>query len=879
VWLIALPNVLFIPDRNGDDIPDGPPEVVLDGFETSTENYHNCANGLRWGPDGWLYGRCGASSPGRIGGPGCPDEERVPIYGGIWRYHPTRKAFEVLCHGTTNPWGHDCDEYGEMFFTNTVTGHLFHMIPGAHYTRSSTIGPNRYVYDTIDTHADHLHYESGRGWRVTEGDTTIDRLGGGHAHCGAMVYLGEQWPAEYRGKLLTLNLHGRRINVERLEGHGSGYVARHEPDIALSADTWFRGIDLNYGPDGSVYVLDWSDTGECHEHDGVHRLSGRVFRLSAPSSEKAATVAQLSNTELVKLHLARNEWLVRHARRELADRAAAGKDVHEAIAELRRVVLDPASTTVMLRALWTLNTLDALRQNVVREMLEARDEHRRAWAIRLLTQFWPMDTVYGGVRADEKGFDHTLCQQLVQRAKQDSSGLVRQVLASTLQRLPLAERPALAAALLSRAEDAEDHNLPKLIWYGLSPVLASNPELLVPLATQGKLPLTRQWIARAIAEEPSKNSKALNQLLASATTTSEPMRADIARGLAAGFAGRRKVEPPPAWENFQASFGASPTDLQEVVRSLAVVFGDGRALDEVRKVVLDDKAKMPERRLALETLIEARPDDLRQVCERLLRVRFLNTTAVKGLALFDDPSIGEQLARNYTSFHATERPAVIETLVTRPAFAKALLDQIQAGRIPAADLTAIQARQIRSYGDESLTARLAEVWGELRDSPDDKRQLIERLKTELTALTLGQADPSRGRAVFQTTCANCHRLFGSGGSIGPDLTGSGRHNLHYLLENIIDPSAVVNKDFRMSVVRMADGRVLNGLVTRQDDDRVELQTAKDKLTLMRGEIDDVKLTTLSPMPEAILQPLTPDQVRDLVAYLMSPGQVEPPTSN
>ena len=94
-----------------------------------------------------------------------------------------------------------------------------------------------------------------------------------------MIYLGDHWPEEYRGKLFTLNLHGRRANVDAARAPGSGYVGRHEPDMLFAADPFFRGIDLSYGPDGSVFVLDWSDTGECHEHDGVHRSSGRIYRV------------------------------------------------------------------------------------------------------------------------------------------------------------------------------------------------------------------------------------------------------------------------------------------------------------------------------------------------------------------------------------------------------------------------------------------------------------------------------------------------------------------------------------------------------------------------------------------------------------------------
>jgi putative membrane-bound dehydrogenase-like protein len=881
VWLIALPRLLFIPDRNGDDIPDGEPEVILDGFEINSDNYHNVASGLKWGPDGWLYGRCGASSPGSIGPPGSKKEDLVPIYGGIWRYHPTRKTFEVLCHGFTNPWGHDWDDNGEMFITNTVTGHLFHLIPGAHHSRSSTFSPNRYVYDTIDSHADHFHFNTGRGWKPVAGDPVLDQLGGGHAHCGALIYQGDNWPAEYRGKLLTLNLHGRRINVDRLEREGSGYVARHEPDIGFAADEWFRGIDLNTGPDGAVYIIDWSDTGECHEHDGVHRTSGRVFRISSTATDSGAAVpTKLQRTAgSSRSQFAANEWFFRRGRAELANqRLSANKQQSTAIAEAVLKNIDPnLAPKEMVRTIWLLYALDAVPSETVLSLLDDDDEHLRAWGLRLLTDFWPIDTVNGKVRATE--IDLVAANRLVEMARADQSGLVRLVLASTLQRLPTASRPALAAALLSHDEDANDHNLPKLIWYGLAPLIDSHPEWLVPLAANGKLPLTREWIARAIAEDPVKNASALEGLLAASLDKSEATRGDIARGLAAGLAGRRKAEPPKSWPAFAASVQSAEPQLQEIVRGLAVVFGDGRALDEVRRIALDDKAKVRERQAALETLIEARSDDLKPLCEKLLKVRFLNMTAMKGLTLFDDPSLGEQLAKSYTSFHPAERPAVIETLITRPAFASALLDQIAAKKIPASELLALQARQIRSYGDEELSQRLADVWGQLRDSPAEKQTLIAQLKGELTKDRLAAADRASGRTVFQTTCANCHRLFGAGGTIAPDLTGSGRHNLDYLLENIIDPSAVVNKDFRMSVVRTADGRVLNGLVTSQDDQRIVLQTPKEKLTLPRGEIDDLQLTTLSPMPEGILQPLTQTQIADLLAYLQSPSQIELPSTS
>ena len=164
VWLMTPPQLIFIPDQDRDDKPDSEPVVMLDGFTPSRDNYHTFANGIKWGPDGWLYGRCGASSPGRVGVPGTPDELRVPLHGGIWRFHPKTKVFEVLCHGTTNPWGLDWNANGEGFFVNTVNGHLWQVIPGAHYKRPHSEDPNPNVYEMIDNHADHYHWDTGKDW-------------------------------------------------------------------------------------------------------------------------------------------------------------------------------------------------------------------------------------------------------------------------------------------------------------------------------------------------------------------------------------------------------------------------------------------------------------------------------------------------------------------------------------------------------------------------------------------------------------------------------------------------------------------------------------------------------------------------------------------
>jgi putative membrane-bound dehydrogenase-like protein len=879
-WLLCPPQLLFMPDRDGDDVPDGPADVVLDGFGVARENYHTFANGLRWGPDGWLYGRCGASSPGQIGLPGMPEDARIPLRGGLWRYHPVHKRFEVLCHGTTNPWGHDWNALGEAFFINTVNGHLWHMIPGAHFARPHTIEPNPRVYTVIDQHADHYHFDNSKAFKNhLIPDSIDDHRGGGHAHTGVMIYLADQWPQPYRGKLFTMNFHGRRFNVERLERSGSGYVGRHEPDIFFAADPWFRGIDLSYGPEGSVFVLDWSDTGECHERDGVHRSSGRIYRFTygEPAPADVHDVSKLSERELVALHGHANEWFARQARRVLAERSTRGEPLVEAKTALRALFdRDPAPSR-KIRALNSLFVIGDTDEGYLRRLLSHELESVRAWAVRLLTDELPIDTIYSRRGGPDIALRADLLRQFAAIARNDGSALVRLVLASALQRLPVNQRIELAKALVSRAEDNADHNLPSLIWTGLIPVAESDPDALVRMALDCQLPDVLRLISRRLGEEIETHPVPLNALLAAAADRSAEFQKPVGAGLADALTGWRRAKKPGAWDRLQERLsGSTDQTLRARARDLNVLFGDGRALAEVKRLALDDSASLEDRKAALKTLIDSQAPDLRSVCERLVRVRFLNVVAARGLALDTDPAIGKILAEAYRAFHPSEQTVLLEVLTSRPSFARALLDQIAAGKVPRQELTAFHARQIRSLGDSALTDRLAQVWGVQRESDADRRRQIDTLKKQLDPAALARANLAHGRAIFDRVCASCHKLYGSGGEIGPDLTGTGRDNLGYLLENLIDPTASVSADFRMVVVAMSDGRVLNGLVRARTERTLTLQTQTEALVLDRREIESERPSAQSLMPDGLLAPLSETETCDLFAYLMNRTQVPLP---
>lgn len=883
VWVMCPPRLLLIPDADRDDVPDGPPQTVLDGFNVFSESYHNFANGLRFGPDGWLYGRCGGSCPGDIGPPGAPEARRVPLRGGMWRYHPLRKTYETLSTGTTNPWGHDWDAQGELFFSNTVAGHFYYNVVGGHFSRNGTLDPNPRVYQMLEHHADHYHFDTGKGWANSRDGVANDR-GGGHAHSGAMIYLGDNWPEEYRGKFFTINLHGRRVNTEVIERHGAGFVAKHAPDFAVSDDPWFRTLDLSYGPDGGVYIIDWSDTGECHERNGVHRTSGRIYKVTFgdPALRPAFDLHKSSDRNLVDLHRSSNQWFVRQSRLVLAERYANGRPPAETVQALKSMAVDSRSSQLGLQAVLTLFGLNVIDETFYEGALTA-DPQNRPWIVRLLTDRFPLDGPLGPIAQEEKTADYVskeagrMAAKLVEQSMTCSTGLERLTLASALQRLPVSQRPQLASTLVSRPEYRDDHDLPLLVWYGLIPVADVDPAALVPVAQVCRWPITRNFIARRLAEEIERTPKPISDLLAFAATQPEEYRRDIVLGLSDGLRGWRKAKAPVSWPAILPLLEASKDEkLAAVARDLNVLFGDGRALDEVKRIALDKTAPIPARQAALTTLIESRPDDLRKICEQLVGERIINVTAARGLALFDDPKIGEQLVKAYRGFRAPERPQVLSILVSRAAFAKPLLEAVAGGKIPREDLTAFHVRQIHSLGDAELIRRTTEVWGQLRDSSEEKRKLIAGLKGELTDEAMAKADLSQGRLLFEKTCMKCHKLYGQGQTVGPDLTGSNRANLDYLLENVIDPSAVVNKDYRMTILVLADGRVLNGLVTQQTEKTVTLQGLTEKTTIDRADIEESKLTELSPMPEGLLQTLTPVQIRDLVAYLRHHSQVKLP---
>jgi putative membrane-bound dehydrogenase-like protein len=477
VWVIAPPQMFFIPDRDGDDRPDGPPEVLLDGF--GLQGGHNIANGFTWGPDGWLYAGHGRTSISDLGKPGTPADQRLHFDGGVWRYHPTRHVVEAWADGTTNPWGVAFDDRGQAIITNCVNPHLFHAIQGAHYEPWRGRESSRFAYKRIDSIADHLHWV-GRIDQSRGGAEVQLAAGGGHAHCGCMVYLGDSFPDSYRNTVMTSNLHGKRINNDLPRRQGSGFTAAHGKDFLISLrDRMFMALHLNYGPDGAVTLIDWYDRGECHTRM-PHRETGRIYKVTYTGTPKVKPdLAKLSNDELVRLQLHKNDWYVTHARRLLQERKA---DVAPA---LLRILDENPDETRKLRALWALHATGTLTDEKRASLLSSPHEYVRAWAIQL--------------EAEDYDVPAPILARWVEMSKNDPSPVVRLYLASAIRRLPFERTLEVLSGLASHVEDAVDPNLPLMVWYAAWPMAEKRPDRALAFIRESKIPLLREFMTRQIA--------------------------------------------------------------------------------------------------------------------------------------------------------------------------------------------------------------------------------------------------------------------------------------------------------------------------------------------------------------------------------------------
>ncbi len=463
VYVGMPPELIFIPDADGDDKPDGPHEVLLDGW--GIQDRHETLNSFIWGPDGWLYGCHGVFTQSRVGRPGTKDEDRQFIDGGIWRFHPQTKEFEVFAEGLSNPWGFDFNDMGQGFATCCVIPHLFHIVQGGVYHKQSKQNVNPYVYDNIKTIRDHTHKS---------------------AHGGARFYLADVFPEKYRDQLFMCNIHEHAVLIDYMVPKGSSFIGKHGDDFLMANDLAWVGFSVEIGPDGGVYILDWHDQNICG-NEIKFANSARVYRImpKGVKGPKPFDLENLSDLELVELQNHSNDWYVRQSRTILQHRALTGKlDSEKVHPKLLTMLADAPKVSKRLRALWALHCTGGISQEHALSLLDDSEEYIRAWTVQLLTE--------------EKKPSATVREKFAQMAKSEKSPVVRLYLACALQRLPYNQRWDILGALSKYSQDREDNNIPRMLWLALEPMVLESPQKALSLVAQSKLPRLQEFTPRRL---------------------------------------------------------------------------------------------------------------------------------------------------------------------------------------------------------------------------------------------------------------------------------------------------------------------------------------------------------------------------------------------
>ena len=864
VFVLNVPYLLFYPDRNEDDLPDGDPIVCLSGF--GMEDAHSVANSLTWGPDGWLYGCQGSTVTARIRG--------VEFQQGIWRYHPLTHAFELFCEGGGNAWGLDFDAEGELISSTNVGPYRnLHAVQGANYWKS--FGKHGalhhpYAFGFFD-HIPHTNFT------------------GGHVTDGGIIYRGTNLPPRFHGRHLAGDLLGHGVQWHEMYRAGSTFTSAHGGWLLAANDTWFAPTDVTVGPDGAVYVADWHDQRTAHPDPDAEwdRSNGRIYRVSAAGTRPVAPpdLRKFTTPQLLAQLGQRNDWVVRTARRVLADRRDP-----EAILPLRSLILETANDQLALEALWALHVSGGFNETFAAQTLGHRSAAVRKWTVRLL--------------GDEQRVSAALAERLAALAGSEPDVRVRAQLAASARRFPAPLALPIIEALALRDVDGRDPFLPLLLWWAVERhAVGGLPEVerRFVSASAWKFALVRDVIHERLlrrwsAEGSPATFDACARLLASAPDETHRRRllaavnqgfhdrpaGEITFGSGGLFANtaatgvrtnqaRTVVEPvTPLLAAQIASLWRADT-AEPALLELAARTGRAGALARVRTLVLDAKAA-PDLRLKLIRLLGEFGDS--SDATRLLQLvgsapEFLQLAALETLPGFDHPAVAGELVAFYPRLGARAKARVREVLLSRKAWAGTLLAAVVAGRVPAADFNIEQLRPVARHDDRALNEIVRKQWGSIGvGTAEEKLAEMRRLNNDLRA---GSGNPANGRTLFTRLCAPCHTLFGEGGRAGPELTHANRGDREFLLASLVDPSAAIRKEYLAYEVETRDGRVLSGVIIEPSGGALTLATGTGETMLIpRSQVVALRESAVSLMPEGLLKPLKPQELRDLFRYLQQP---------
>jgi len=826
IWVLNPPYLLSYPDADFDAKPDGDPEVELSGF--GLEDTHSVATSLQWGMDGWLYGANGSTTTGNVSS---ANTKNVKWEGQcIWRYHPKKKTFEIYAEGGGNTFSLDFDSKGRLFSgTNGATR-------GMHYEQGSygikgwgKHGPltNPYAFGWFE----HMKHE-GDNKRFPQAFT---------------VYEGGLLGSAYEGKIIAPNaLHNLVYVSERLPD-GSTFRTKDEEQLMTTTDRWFRPVWAGVGPDGGFYMADWYDTRLSHVSpvDDWHKTSGRIYRVRPASGApklKPFDLSKASGEELLGYLSHSNEWFRKQAVLEIGWR------------NLQELAPKLSQSLGSLESLWSLDALGAVKELPI----TSNDPYMRRWAVRMI------------------GEGHLgNADSLVRLARKEKHPEVRAQILASAKRLPA--NTALPLLWSGDAEDGSGH-LPLLAWWALEAKAEKERETVFAFLKADPAFLATKLFRDHLAEKLAKryamaggeeNFNSCADLLA--LTNDETLRGKFIAGIASAFEGAEMPKLPDSLTKALNDYMAkqSGSDLTLALRS-----GNAEALKNALKLLSDAKATNTARIAIAKTLAELGKQEAVMPMVALLKssaAPSLKRGMLQAAAKFDDKRLPEALLLGWEGQIAGDRALredALRVMAGRKEWAQILMNFVNEWKVPAKHFTIDIVRQLSLHKDADIDASIEKHWkGLLATGPTpEKKREAERIKA---VIKTGLGDAEKGKLQFTARCAICHKLFGEGGAIGPELTGYDRTNADFWLDNLFTPSLEIREGFGAYIVKTKGGQILSGLMDAQDANGIVIKDmAGNKTAIKQADIEKLEASPISLMPEGMTAGMSDADLKDFFAYLM-----------
>ncbi|MCB1094175.1 MAG: c-type cytochrome [Verrucomicrobiae bacterium] len=845
VWVMQPPYLLFYPDVDNDDVPDGDPIVHLSGF--GLEDTHSVANSLKWGPDGWLYGGVGSTVTARVRVHLSGSDRRHSFFGqNIWRYHPEMHVFELFAEGGWNTFGVDFDDMGRVYSGTNGNLQAVHFVQGGYYQKSfGKHGPHTNPY-------------------------TFGHFGGMPIQ-GEAIRMVHQWiyyssgaipPLE--GLLVGGNALGSKLHALQMNVRGSTFETNERPNPLRTEHKWFRPVHATAGPDGAIYISDFYDARITHvdPRDNWDRDRGRIYRLRAvdASASLAPDLSQLSSWELVAKLESRNQWTRRTSQRLLAER----KD--PAVVPLLAGKLKGSTGTAALEMLWAIHGTGGLSDAVTVEAMGHANEHVRAWAVRLAGD--------SGATLFPEVFD-----KICSLAKDDKSPVVVSQLASTAARLPSPQALSVVELLSQRGDFVSDPFIPQQLWWALEVQMTRDPLRCVALFENAgfwsnvivETTLAERVGRRLMADRTAENLTLCGKLLEQAADPD--IAKALIRGMTQAIEGTSLTEVPEALDAAIGELWNRYPDDEGVIQ-FGMRLGSAKALAMARTIIRDVGAAASRRVQFVGMLSEMVDPPLIDVLLNVLKDsnegESVKMAALNGLRRYTGAEIPEVILTEYSGMPLEMQKTSQAILASRLEWSIQLLQAVDEGKLRRESIAFDTLLAIQARGDESSAALIAKHWGTLRQPPEAKAKRMQQVRAVLGS---GKGDITNGSKLFAASCGACHRLGDVGRYIAPDLTGYERGNLEFLLPAIVDPNLGVREEFELVSVtlRAAEGvepTILSGFVSEATKQSI---TVKDlvgnETTVSRQDIAGQLRSPVSVMPEGLLDALTDQEILDLFAFL------------